>query len=652
MEMKTKYKSRLISFATAAFLTMTLSAQGAVNKVHAASSGQDILITEVMPLSQTNDDSYEYIELYNNSDKNIDLKDYRLPLQNIDITTSKIISPKGILVLCTNAGTTLDKFNTFYGTTLDGDKYAVLPFVNEALSNTSVTSILLAKDDGTVVSRAKYALADFQVKKSITYKYAETGFDMVRLGQKQNPTPGSITSGQVPQNGIEVTGIALRKSYLTMDINQTSVLYATVAPATATNKAVVWTSDNRNIVEVSEQGVLTSKSVGVAYITATTVDGGFTAKCTVVVTRIPVTGITLDETSSTVDVGKAIILTAAVFPETATTKSVTWSSSNSNIASVDSTGIVIGKASGQVKITAATVDGNHTAVCTVTVNSVNSVVRVTGIALNKTNVTLKTGNVIILEPQISPSNATNKQVTWKSSNSDVAYVDNLQGIVVAKQPGAARITATTVDGGRIAYCYVTVANVVGSYIPVTSIELNTNVILMNKGENETLTATVLPSTATNKSVTWSTDDSSVVTVDSTGKISGLKEGIAVVTAKAADGSLKDRCFIIVRDEEEVDNKIFSLRLNKTFIRVKQGKFEKLTPIINPGYMKNTDLVWKSNNENIAYVTPDGRVFGIKEGEVKITVTTKDGKYSADCEVQVTDGNGFGNGNGKGNGRGK
>jgi uncharacterized protein YjdB len=652
MEMKTKYKSRLISFATAAFFTMTLSTIGTVNKVYAASTGQEILITEVMPMSRTSDDSYEYIELYNNSDKNIDLKDYKLPLQNIDFTTSKIISPKGVLVLCTKSSTTLENFNTFYGTSLTAEKYVVLPFVDEVLSNSLATSIILAKDDGIVVSRAQYSTVDFQVKKSITYKYSETEFDMIMVGQSQNPTPGSITAGQAPQNGVRVTGIALSKSYLAMDVSQTSALYATVAPATATNKSVIWTSDNANVVEVNQQGVLTSKSVGVANITATTVDGGFAATCTVVVARVPVTGMTLNKNSAAVDVGKAIILTASIVPENATNKSVTWTSSNSNIASVDSNGIVIGNAAGQVKITAATVDGNYTAVCTVTVNSVNSVVRVTGIALNKTNVTLKTGNVIILEPQISPSNATNKQVTWKSSNSDVAYVDNLQGIVVAKQPGAARITATTVDGGRIANCYVTVTNAIDSYVPVTSIELNTNVILMNKGENESLTAETLPANATNKSVTWSTDDSSVVTVDSYGKISALKEGIAVVTAKAADGSLKDRCFIIVRADEEADSKIFSMRLNKTFIRVKEGKFEKLTPIINPGYMKKTNLDWKSSNEAIATVSDDGRVRGIREGEVEITVTTKDGKYSAKCTVQVTDGKGFGNGNGNGNGRGK
>ena len=98
--MKTRYKSSMFGFITAMFFTMACLNLASVNNVYAASIGPELLITEVMPMSQNTDNSYEYIELYNNSDRNIDLEDYKLPLQNIDIATSKIIAPKGILVLC------------------------------------------------------------------------------------------------------------------------------------------------------------------------------------------------------------------------------------------------------------------------------------------------------------------------------------------------------------------------------------------------------------------------------------------------------------------------------------------------------------------------------------------------------------------------
>lgn len=642
----------MFSFMTAAFFVVGCLTQASVNKVYAASSGQELLITEVMPMAQDINDSYEYIELYNNSDKSVDLKDYKLPFQDIDITTSKIISPNGILVICLKGSTTLDNFNTFYGTALTSDKYITLPLVNEVLSNSSNGSILLAKDDGTVVVRAQYSSGDFQVKKSVTYRYTETGFDMVKLGQNQNPTPGSIASNQIPQNGINVTGVILNKAFVTMNVNQTEVLFATVAPATAYNKSIIWTSNNSNVVDVSQTGVLTSKAEGVANITATTVDGGFTAYCTVYVGNVPVTGITLNKFSSSVAIGSAIILTASITPENATNKSVAWKSSNTNIAVVDSNGIVTGKSAGNSIITATTVNGNYSAVCNLTVYDANSNINVTGISLDRTNVTIATGKVIIIGAQIIPFNATNKQIKWSSSNSNVAVVDYQSGIVMAKEAGTALITATTVDGGYKAYCNVTVTNDNGSYIPVRDIELSTNVIEMTKGENEKLTASISPVNATNKLVMWSTDNPSVVSVDNNGNIKALNKGIAVVTAKTDDGNLRERCFVIVKDSKNTDTEIFRIRLNKTSIRIKEGKFEKLTSIITPGNLKNTNLIWQSSDNTVANVTEDGRVFGKKEGTAVISVSTKDGKYSATCKVQVTEGKGFGNGNGKAKGHSK
>jgi uncharacterized protein YjdB len=640
--MKSNHWSRILGFVTAIFVTMTFR----VTAAYAISMGSDILITEVMPMSQTNEDSFEYIEIYNNSDKSIDLKDYKLPLQNMDITTSKSISPKGVLVICMKGTTTLESFNNFYGTSLTQDKYITLPFVNEVLSNSSTSSILLAKDDGTVITRAQYNTNDFQLKKSVTYKYPESGFDMATLGQNQNPTPGSININQIPQNGTRVTAVALNKTFITMDVSKSEALYATVAPATALNKSVIWTSSNPAVVEVNQNGVLTSKTTGVAQITVTTADGAFTDNCTVVVANIPVTGVILDKSNTSIDVGKAIVITASIMPENATNRSVIWRSSNSNIASVDINGVVIGKAAGEATIIAETVDGKYTAVCKVVVNNVSQVVPVTGLSLDKTNITLEQGKVVIMGAQIKPSNATNKKITWESSNVNVASVDS-NGIVTAKNTGWAWVTATASDGGYKAYCSVTVNKYSDNYVAVNGIELDTVIVQMSKGESETLRATVLPAEATNKSLTWSTDNSSVVSVDSNGKITALNPGIAIITATSAEGKFKDRCIIIVWDKNvnNEDKDVFSLRLNKTSIRIKEGKFEKLTPIINPGYLKKTNLEWTSSNNEVAYVTADGRVYGKKEGKAIITVKTKDGKHSSSCEILVTGDNS--NGKGKG-----
>ena len=312
--MKTNYKLKVMIFTTAVLFTLSCLTQGLTKNVYATSSVQELLITEVMPLSQASNDSYEYIEIYNNSDRNIDLKDYKLPSQNMDITTSKVISPKGVLVVCTKGSTTLDNFNTFYNTALTSEKYITLPFVNEVLSNDSITSILLSKDDNTPIVRVQYYTTDFKAKNSITYKYSEVGIDMLRLGQNQSPTPGSVFVDQVQQSLIKVTGIILDTPLVTMGINQTAVLKATVVPVTANNKNILWTTSNSSIVEVSQKGVLTSKAEGFVFITATTVDGGLVAVCTVIVKKIPVTGITLDKTNSSIEVGNSITLKAVVAP--------------------------------------------------------------------------------------------------------------------------------------------------------------------------------------------------------------------------------------------------------------------------------------------------------------------------------------------------
>jgi uncharacterized protein YjdB len=444
--MKTNYKLKAMIFTTAVLFTLSYLTQGLTKNVYATSSFQELLITEVMPMSQTSNDAYEYIEIYNNSNRNIDLKDYKLPSQNMDIITSKILSPKGVLVICTKGSTTLENFNAFYNTALTAEKYTTLPFVDEVLSNDSITSIMISKDDNTPVVRAKYYTTDFKAKSSITYKYSEIGIDMLRLGQNQSPTPGSVSADQVLQSLIKVTGITLNTPLITMGINQSAVLLATVSPVTANDKNVFWTTSNSSIVEVNQKGVLASKAEGVAYITATTVDGGLIAVCTVIVKRVPVTGVTLNKTSSSLEVGKSIKLTVLLTPTTATNKSVNWRSSNSNIATVDSNGTVVGKAVGEAVITVTTVDGNLNGICTINVknsekpNTPSSIIR-----LNKKSIQIKVGHFEKLAPIITPGNLKKIGVTWKSSKPDVAYVTE-DGRVYGRKEGTTIITVTTKDG--------------------------------------------------------------------------------------------------------------------------------------------------------------------------------------------------------------
>ncbi len=622
--MNKKNKLRILTFTTTVFFTLACLSQVLTRNVYANANFQEILITEVMPMSQTSNDAYEYIELYNNSDRNIDLKDYKLPLQNIDITTSKVIAPKGILVVCTKSSTTLDNFNAFYGTALTADKYVTLPFINEVLSNNSTTNIIISKDDDTIIVKAQYYTSDFQAKRAVTYKYSETGVDMIRLGQNQSPTPGSVSIDQLPQSSIRVTGITLDKSLITIDINQTTVINATIAPATATNKSIVWASSNSNIAQVSQNGIVTAKSEGAAIVTASTVDGGLVAVCTVVVRKVPVTGITLDKSLITIDVNQTTAINATVAPATATNKSIVWASSNSNIAQVSQNGIVTAKAEGAAIVTATTVDAGMIAVCTVVVRKVP----VTGITLDKSLITIDVNQTTAINATVAPATATNKSIVWASSNSNIAQITQ-KGIVTAKAEGAAIVTATTVDGRLVAVCTVVVRKV-----PVTGVILDKTSSSIEKGKSIALKASITPTNATNKLVTWESSNSSIASVDSKGVVVGKSAGEVRITVTTKEGNFKAICVITVKDSKNTNNGIFSLRLNKTSIQIKEGKFEQLNPIITPGNLKKIDLIWKSSNEKIATVNKEGRVFGKTKGNVVITVTTKDGKFVAKCTVKI------------------
>ena len=216
------------------------------------------------------------------------------------------------------------------------------------------------------------------------------------------------------------------------------------------NTAVTWAATGGS---VNNGGLYTAPNAAGTYtIRATSVADTTkydTATVTVNTVNVPVTGVSLNKASTSLAVGGTETLTATITPSNATNKTVSWSSSNTSVATV-SNGTVTGKAAGTVTITATTQDGGKTATCTVTVTTV----AVTGVSLNKTSTSLTVGGTETLTATITPSNATNKTVSWSSSNASVATVSN--GTVTGKAAGTATITATTQDGNKTATCGVTV----------------------------------------------------------------------------------------------------------------------------------------------------------------------------------------------------
>lgn len=260
-------------------------------------------------------------------------------------------------------------------------------------------------------------------------------------------------------------------------------------------------------------------------------------------TPVAVSGVALNKKVATVNVGKKVTVKATVTPANADNKTLAWTSSNTKIATV-SNGVVKGVKAGRVIITAKTTDGsNISATCTVTVKQ-----PVTRISLSK-KATMYTGKKLTLKAKVNPANASNKALTWKSSNTKIAKVAS-NGVVTGVKAGTVKITATAKDGSRkSATCTVTVRQ------SVSKITLSkTNVVLPKKGSSYNVRVTVAPKNAYNKNVAVKSANTKVVKVSAstvksgkTVKITAVKKGKTKVAFTAKDGSKKSAtCKVTVK----------------------------------------------------------------------------------------------------------
>ena len=447
---------------------------------------------------------------------------------------------------------------------------------------------------------------------------------------------GIKTTCQVNVTDIKVSGITISASTLAMqteDVKQLSV--TAITPANATNKALKWESNNTWVATVDESGNITAHNQGEATITVKAADnGGAQATCKVTVTErtapvVKVTQIQLSQTWASINEGKELQLTATVLPADATNQSLTWSSSVEGVATVDQTGKVTAIKEGTTVITAtAKDDSGISASCTVQVTV--PTVKVTGITLNKTTASVVKGKTVALTATVTPDTATDKTVKWTTSNKNVATVST-DGVVTAKAAGTATITATAADGSGVkATCKITVTNPV---VKVTKVTLNKTTASVVKGKTLTLTATVTPTTATNKKVTWKSSNTKIATVDPTGKVTAVAAGTATITCTAADGSGKSATCKITVTKPAV--KVTKLSMNKTSVDLIKGKTVQLKVTVTPGNATNKAVTWTSSNKRIATVTSNGLVKAVGTGTVTITARAKDGSgKKVTCKINV------------------
>lgn len=345
--------------------------------------------------------------------------------------------------------------------------------------------------------------------------------------------------------------------------------------------------------------------------------------------------------SATVTAGSSKTVSAkvtALKSVKATDLKVSVTSSNSKVATASitknptkkgktgNTSIKIsGKKSGTAYITVKTLATNkknkaETKKIKVTVKAVS----VTGVKASISSSTIVAGKTAQIKASVLPANATDKKLTYTSSNKKVATV-NSKGLVKGVSAGKANITVKSSNGKKKVIAVTVKKNV----IPVGTFTLSEEQKAMKKGDVFALVANISPANATDKTVKWSSDNVAVASVDNTGKVTALSAGKAIIKAVSSNGKVAT-CTVNVTE----DIKVEGITLSSTSINLFIPGKHQLSAVVKPDNAADKSITWESSNDAVATVSQDGLVTSVSEGTATITATTNDGRYKASCEVKV------------------
>jgi uncharacterized protein YjdB len=253
-------------------------------------------------------------------------------------------------------------------------------------------------------------------------------------------------------------------------------------------------------------------------------------------------------------------------------------------------------------------------------------VAVTGVSLSKSSLSLVEGNSESLTATVAPDNATNKAVSWKSSDATIASVDN-SGKVTAVKAGSATITVTTTDGSKTATCSVTVT---AKEIVLNEIVVDPATKEVKEGETFELTVKFLPAGAPEKSVSWRSTNPEVATVEG-GTVTPLKAGKTKIFARVDGTEIEASCDLTVTQ----DPTLRGIEFASDRFGVEIGNPKKLELIFTPDYADNKVVTFSSSDPSVATVNADGIVNGLSQGETTITAKSMEGGFEASCKVIVT-----------------
>ncbi|MFG6394207.1 MAG: Ig-like domain-containing protein [Lachnospiraceae bacterium] len=397
------------------------------------------------------------------------------------------------------------------------------------------------------------------------------------------------------------------------------------------NKKVTFTSSDDSIFRVtpgSTDGTCVIQGIaeGQAVLSCISEDLGQAGvkTCTVHVTAstIEAKDFVLTPAAETVYIGATLQLVKTFTPNNATNQNVTWSSSDSGIASVTSLGLVRGVKEGKVTVSAVYTDTKNKVplIRTSTIEVKPVPINVTDFDVTPDTQNIKVGDKFSLTPVFTPNNASNKNVEYQSLDEGVVKVSE-KGEVTGIGAGDAIIQCQAEDGGFIATCMVHVDNAIEFSLSPSSREIAV-------GKTFKLKKVTKPENA-KKTAEWSTSNSSIATVDASGKVTAKRIGSCTITCTLTKYNQTARCKVKVAKLKS------SVSIDKKNIRIGVGQTYRLKKTVKSNNTSLPKVTWKSANKRVATVSSGGKITGKKVGLTKITVTTNDAvRAKATCKVRV------------------
>lgn len=319
--------------------------------------------------------------------------------------------------------------------------------------------------------------------------------------------------------------------------------------------------------------------------------------------NIPVTSLSGKEEAVFFE-GETVSLDTKVLPLEASNARVTYQISNSNVATVSADGKVTGVHAGEAVVTVFSVENPSLFYkCLITVKPY---IPVTGIEIDPHEIEIDDGTSGMVRVNILPADASIQDYSWRITGEDVLRIDS-KGRYHALKPGKATVTAVSKEGGFTDFCEVTVRPVAATGVFIQS-KMDIDV-----GEMKSPVWRMIPVNATNKNVTWMTEDPSIVKVDKLGRITGIKAGTTRVHIKTEEGGFMAACEVTVHiyvDDIKLTDHDFTMTLGKT---------KQLIPMITPNNTTKQHIVWNSKNKFVVSVTQTGKVKALKTGKAEIIV---------------------------------